>query len=108
MRNGDLEASVDLLITALCLDYFRREEAIENHGVSHRTEIEFRYFNFKIYDGCAEIVGEEYCEDFIREIGMKVGFAKSALADCMGEQKYKNLKRSEKKKIAEALHLIDT
>ena len=102
-----MSKSVDMLVVAACADYFRRKEAIANKSVSRRTEIELRYLNYKVYDSCAEIVGEESCELFIKEIGERCGFAHSELADYLSEGSYKRVKRSAKQNIARALHFID-
>ena len=74
-----LENGLDLLITALCLDYHRREKAIEEKTVTKRTDTEFRYYNFKIYDAAAEIAGPELAEVYIDEIGKRTGYANSKL-----------------------------
>ena len=107
MCNGCLDRSVDMLVVAICTDYFRRKEAIENKSVSRRTEIELRYLNYKVYESCAEIVGERYCERFIEEIGERRGFAYSYFADYWSEGSYKKLKRDAKHNIAKSLHFID-
>ena len=52
-----LENSLDILVTALCLDYSRRQKAIEERMVTKRCDTEFRYYNFIIRDAAAEIVG---------------------------------------------------
>ena len=96
-----------MLVVAICTDYFRRKEAIENKSVSRRTEIELRYLNYKVYESCAEIVGERDCERFISEIGERRGFANSDFADFLSEGSYKKLKREAKHNIAKSLHFID-
>ena len=106
MRDGRLDGSVDVLVSALCADYERRENAIESKSMTLRTDTEFRYLNFKIYDAVAECVGEDICELFIREIGSRTGYSKSAV-DFMCESTYKIYKLKAKRAIAVALHLID-
>ncbi len=89
---------------ALCLDYARRKNAIEKRSAPHRTDTEYRYLNFKIYDAVAEIVGDGCAEMYIEEIGKKVGYAKSG--DYMiSEVTYKKYKRLAKENIAKKLHL---
>ncbi len=100
----ELPKTLDALIIALCADYFRRKEAIEARSVVHRTDTEYRYYNFKIYDAAAEIVGERECELYIKEIGEKIGFAFSGAE--VSEQTYKVNKRLVKERIATALHLV--
>lgn len=101
-----IENGLDLVITALCLDYKRRQRAIESGTVSKRTDTEFRYYNFKIFDATSEIVGEKFAEIYIEEIGKRTGFAKTAI-DCASEITYKNLKKMIKENIARKLHLCD-
>ncbi|MBQ8720436.1 MAG: hypothetical protein IJY65_05325 [Clostridia bacterium] len=102
----NLAAGVETLVVALCLDYERREEAMRVGSVSHRTDMEYRYLNFKIYDAAAEIVGERDACLFINEIGRKVGYAQSEIG-AMSEAAYKIRKREVKVNIAKKLHLID-
>lgn len=106
MPGKNVESSLDTLIIALCLDYGRRQRAIEEHSVTKRTDTEFRYYNFKIFDAAAEIVGERFAVRYIEEIGERVGYAKSSL-DCVSEITYKNYKRMIKDNIAKKLHLCD-
>jgi hypothetical protein len=98
--------SLDELISALCGDYFRRKEAIEKRSVTKRTDTEFRYYNFKIFDAASEIVGERYSETLIYEIGRKIGYAKTAL-NFFSETTYKKYKALAKENIAKKLHLLD-
>lgn len=106
MRNGGMsgEESLDLLIIALCADYQRRKEVIEKRCALRRTDTEFRYLNFKIYDATAEIVGERLAEIFIYEIGNRVGYAKSEI-DSMSESTYKIYKKRVKDNLSVRLHL---
>ena len=101
-----LTKSADLLISALCNDYFRRKEAIEQKSVTKRTDTEFRYYNFKIFDAVSEIAGEKYAETYINEIGKRIGYAKSELY-FLSEVTYKKYKKLIKENIAKKLHLID-
>ena len=102
-----MEKSVDMLVVALCADYWRREEAVRARSVSHRTEMEYRYYNFNIFDAAAEVVGEHFAEGYIGDIGERRGYAVSELADHCCEKSYKMRKFAVKKNIAERLHLID-
>lgn len=106
MRDGILSESVDALVVALCRDYFRRKEAIEEKSVAKRTDTEFRYYNFKIFDAVSEIIGERYAETYIKEIGRKTGYAKTSLY-FLSEVTYKTHKLLIKENIAKKLHLID-
>ncbi len=106
MRISDImNDSLDALIVALCRDYFRRKTAIEERAVVRRTDTEFRYYNFKIYDAASLVVGEENAEIYIEEIGKKVGYAKSKM-DFLSEVTYKKRKRAVMDSIASALHLV--
>ena len=106
MRHGGMSAqeSLDLLIVALCADYQRRKEVIENRSARRRVDTEFRYLNFKIYDATAEIVGEELAELFIYEIGNKVGYANTEV-DSMSESTYKIYKKKIKDNLSVKLYL---
>ena len=108
MRTWDVNEtkSLDVLISALCRDYERRQKIIEASGATKRTLIEFRYLNFKIMDAVLEIVEEKEAELYIYEIGNNVGYAKSE-AQGISEIAYKKLKRTIKDNIARRLHLSD-
>ncbi len=106
MRDGILSESVDALVVALCHDYFRRKEALENKSVTKRTDTEFRYYNFKIFDAACEIGGERYAELYVKEIGRRTGYAKTSL-HFLSEITYKRYKTLIKENIAKKLHLID-
>ncbi len=101
-----IENGLDLLVTALCLDYTRRQKAIERGSVSRRIDTEFRYYNFKIFDAAAAVVGEKFAELYIEEIGKRTGYAQSKI-DCASEITYKEYKRRIKENIAKKLHLSD-
>lgn len=98
--------TLDALVVALCRDYVRREVAISNRAVSKRTDTEYRYLNFRIFEAAAEIVGERLAYAYICEIGGMVGYAKSEI-DCMSEGTYKTYKRLIIENIAKRLHLSD-
>lgn len=106
MSCKNLESTLDTLVIALCLDYARRQRAIEEKSVAKRTDTEFRYYNFKIFDAVAEIVGERFAPRYIYEIGARIGYAKSSV-DCVSESTYKDYKRMIKDNIARKLHLRD-
>ena len=63
-----IENGLDLLVTASCLDYTRRKRAIESGSVSRRIDTEFKYYNFKIFDAAASVVGEKFAEIYIAHI----------------------------------------
>ncbi len=100
------ENSIDGVVIALCFDYPRRQSAIMAHTATHRTETEFKYLNFKIFDAAAEIAGERHAEVYIKEIGARTGYAKSKMY-FVSEVTYKNYKRLIKDNIAKKLHLVD-
>lgn len=101
-----VESTLDTLVIALCLDYARRQQAILERTATKRTDTEYRYYNFKIFDAAAEIVGERFAEQYIEEIGGRVGYAKSSV-DCVSEITYKDYKRRIKDNVAKKLHLCD-
>ena len=101
-----IEKGVDKIIVALCADYKRRADAVEDGSVSRRTEIEYKYLNYKILDAATEAVGERYAMLYISEIGHSVGYAKSA-DEYISESTYTTRKAAVKQSIARALHLVD-
>lgn len=105
MHPSKLEPTLDRLVTALCLDYSRRQKIIEERSASKRTDTELRYYNFLIYDAAAEVVGERDAEIYINEIGRNIGYAKST-ASYTAESVYKGYKQYVKENIAKKLHLI--
>ena len=106
MSRKRVEDTLDNLVVALCLDYGRRQRAILEKNASKRTDTEYRYYNFKIFDAAAEIVGERFAELYIEEIGGRVGYAQSAVG-CVSEITYKSYKMLIKENIAKKLHLRD-
>ena len=84
--------TVDMMVVALCADYARRSLAISERSVSHRTEMEYRYLNFKLLSAAEEIVGGRWAGVFISEIGNRIGYAYTELAD-ISETSYKIKKR---------------
>ena len=98
--------TLDMLVVALCYDFERREKAIAERSCKTRTEMEYRYINYRILDAAEEIVSERYARIFIDEIGNRVGYAYS-MVDCMSELFYKARKRDIKLNIARHLHLLD-
>ena len=99
-----VDDSLDILIWALCLDYKRRQKAIEEKMVEPRTDTEFRYYNFKIFDAASEIVGPALAETYIEEIGTHTGYAKSSVI-AISEVTYKKYKKLVCENIAKKLHL---
>ena len=97
--------SLDDLISAMCLDYGRRKALIEGGETQRRVDTELRYYNFKIFDAAAEIVGEALAEIFIHEIGAHIGYAGSSI-DSMCERTYKTYKQRVKENIAKRLYLV--
>lgn len=98
--------SLDRVMEGLCLDYERREGAINNYCCTGRTSVEYKYYNYKMYEGAAEIVGFLYAKTMIHEIGHRIGYAKTAI-DCMSESTYKQKKLEVKINMARKLHLLD-
>lgn len=101
-----LPSTLDGVVTALCADYGRREEAIRDRSVSPRTAMEYKYINHNIFIAAAEIVTEKYARVYIDEIGRKLGYAASE-HDAISEAAYKNEKKEVKISIAKRLHLLD-
>ena len=98
--------TLDALVVALCADYARRANAVESERVTPRTGMEYKYLNYRIYEGAAEIVGERYADVYINEIGRKIGYA-STKHDAVSERTYKEEKQEVKINVARKLHLLD-
>lgn len=105
-RSIVLPESLDRVIVALLGDYKRRRDAILDRSFSHRTQMEYRYVNYRIEEGALEICPMNCVERFIDEIAMHRGFANSEI-DCMSETTYKRQKQEIKYNVARKLHLID-
>ena len=97
--------TLNMLVVAHCLDFFRRKAEIEAGGCAKRTRMEYVYLNKMITEAAQAIVGEDH-EIYIREIGEGIGYAKSALSD-VSEGTYKRRKKEVKISIARKLHLLD-
>ena len=106
MHSKDVESTLDTLVIALCLDFERRQAVIVGGKATKRTDTEYRYYNFKILDAAADIVGDDMAKLYIKEIGERIGYAKSEVDD-VSEVTYKNYKRMIKDNIARKLHLSD-
>lgn len=98
--------SLDGVIVALCSDYPRRAEALAAGTGERLTLMEYKYLNYKMAEGAAEIVGERFAIPYITEIGRRIGYA-SSVADCISETTYKLKKLEVKLNIARKLHLLD-
>lgn len=106
MGNGvNLDKSVFELVVAICGDFERRRKLIEEGRLPRRVEMELRYLNVKVYDATVEVVGDDNAEQFINEIGNKVGYAKTQIWD-MSECTYKCYKKEVMKNIAKRLYLV--
>ena len=101
-----LDPLVDCIVVALCADYKRRVNAINERSVSHKVEMEYKYLNYKMLTAAAEIVGDESAENLIIEIGDRIGYAKIPDPD-VSECTYKIKKKAVKRNIARKLWLSD-
>lgn len=99
------EPSLDKLVYALCLDYDRRERAIAEGSVSHRTEMEYRYINYRMLSAAEEICGDS-ARIYIDEVASRTGYASSEISNA-AEVTYKLRKLAMKQNIARSLHLLD-
>ena len=97
---------IEKTVVALCYDYERRAEAIRTHSVSRRTEMQYRYLNYKLYGAACEAAGEDDALLYLTDIGDGIGYANTELLD-VSETTYKSIKREVKINIARALNLID-
>ena len=97
--------TLDGVIVALCHDYERRQLAIEEGKLGRRVLMEYAYVNQRMREAAALVVGERWCEVYIKEIGDKVGYAKTKL--WLNERSYKMNKSKIKRAIAKSLYLLD-
>ena len=104
MEHTKGEKSLNELIRAQCLDYFRREEELKNRDLPRRVRMEYAYLDSKIEDAVCSVVGSALCEVFIKEIGYGIGYAKSSVY-CYSERIYKERKRECLERIAQKLYL---
>ncbi len=105
MQYTILRPSLDLLVKALCADYKRRQELIISGSSASRVQNELRYLNFKIRDAVCEVVGERLCDEFISDVGARIGYARTPIS-CLAEGTYKSYKSEAKANIAKKLYLL--
>ena len=104
--NVRIPESVDALASALCADYFRREQVIREGEAPLRVRMEYEYLNRKIYTAARELCEkEEDALGYIEEIGAKRGYAKSRFT--VSEKTYKVKKKAVKLNILHRLYLLD-
>lgn len=94
--------SLDALVVALCRDFERRER----ESASRRVEMEYKYLNTRMLEAACDIAGAEHGRRMIEEIGERIGYAKSEIAE-PSEASYKRLKLATKIAIARRLYLMD-
>ena len=99
------EPSLDRLVVALCRDLERRERAILESSVSHRTEMEYRYINYRMLEAAEEICGDR-ARIYIGDVSSRTGYADSQV-DNASEVTYKLKKLAVKQNIARRLYLLD-
>ena len=95
---------VDAIVAAFCADFERRESEIEKGELEYRVEMEYRYYNSKIYTAAVRVVGMADAMIYINEIGARIGYARSAVT--VSETTYKKRKRAVIDDIAASLYLI--
>ena len=105
MIRTDYCDAIDALVIAFCYGYRQRKLAIEEKRCKRRTLMEYEYINRRLEDAAREIVGDDF-EIYIKEIGSKIGYAHSEIAD-VSETEYKMHKKEVKISIAKILHLLD-
>ena len=98
--------SIDMVITALAADYKRRAEEIAKNELPPRIIMEYRYYNTKIFNAAAEIVGEIDAERYIDDIGSKKGYPANGEI-YVSERLYYRRKLECKRGIARALNFIE-
>ncbi len=98
--------AVEIIIMALCSDYFRRMSVIESGMATYRIIMEYRFLNHRIYNAVEEIVGKRDAIAFIKDIGKGTGYAKSDIIT-LSERNYKIMKKEVKLNIAKRLSLYE-
>ena len=99
------EKMVYEIVVALCNHYDVRARAINEKSISPRVRMEYVYINSKMLDASARVVGDVYAEIFIKEIGERIGYAKSATY--LSETVYKARKEEVKISILKEIYYID-
>ena len=97
--------SLDGLIAAICADYCRRAEVIENKSAPYNVLMEYRYLNYRILSAAIEVLGSRDAYEFIKDIGSGRGYVKSRLCT-LSESVYKRRKKEVKHNIAKRLSLF--
>lgn len=108
IKNDDrmLPADLELIITALCADFPRREMIIADGRATYRIIMEYRFLNYRIFNAASEIAGPRDARLFIKEIGSGSGYATTELWR-LSEGIYKQRKRDIKLNIARRLCLYE-
>ena len=104
-RDIDLPPALEIMIMAMCADYFRRAQIICSKNSTYNVIMECRFLNYRILEATVEIAGEYNAETFIKEIGEGTGYSKSGLWR-LSESQYKKQKRAIKINIARRLCLL--
>ena len=99
------DTSLDMVITALAADYRRRAEEIAKNELPVRIIMEYRYYNTKMFNAVAEIVGEADAERYISDIGSGKGYSQNTDI-YVSEVTYYKRKRECKEGIARTLNFI--
>lgn len=101
-----MESTLDRLLTALCADYFRREDAIASGCGTRRTRMEYRYLNERILEAAMEQTADRAeALAYIAEIGERRGYAYADQP--VSETTYKKRKAEIRAGILRKLHLVD-
>lgn len=104
MGARNIADSFDMLIVALCADFDRRDRALSGGNLERSVEMEYRYYNYKIYQAAAEVVGAPEARMYINDIGARRGYASSSV-EAISDTTYKRRKSEVFGNIARTLHL---
>ena len=96
-----------MIIQGLCADYERRAKVIAENCLPPRIISEAKYYNVKIFDAVAEIVGEEKAKSYIQDIGSRTGYNHRPDAEYLSEVTYYRKKRECKINIAKKLNFVE-
>lgn len=98
-------STIDMIVKSLAADYERRADAIAKNELDPKVLMEYRYYNTKMFNAAAEIVGEKEAERYIYDIGNGKGYPKDE-AIYISEPLYYKRKLACKRSIARALNLM--
>lgn len=102
----NIPRSVVLIVIAICADYDRRKNAIENEDVSGRVLSEFERFN-NVIDRALEDVEPGLRRIMLNDVANRKGYGNTLSSPFLAKNTYYNRKRKLVHDIAAGLGLIE-